>query len=244
MMPAKNFPIFHIFCSILFAAITSEDPWRYDCELTSTWSTPNNSTTIYRDNFNALLTTLSSNAKNQNGFFNSKSGRDTSDTAYGMFLCRGDVSADICKKCVTNATKDIVKSCPFQKEAAVCYDYCMLRYSDKNIFGTWYQYFVIDSPDDRHNVSEPQKLDKVLANLMNELETRVANDDRKDKKFATQEANFTHGHNVLLNSVIISSKNLIMFSKQVLLAAKSKGDKEVQMNFFPEKLYCANRARN
>ncbi|MCD7455217.1 hypothetical protein HAX54_027429 [Datura stramonium] len=141
-------------------------------------------------NLNSLLSTLSSNATNEDGFFNSTSGRDR-ETVYGLFLCRGDVSVDVCKRCVDTAAKDIVRFCPLAKEAVVYYDYCLLRYSDKNIFGIWYEYLIIDSSDDRHNVSEPQRFYKVLSNLMTELTTRVVNDDRKGKKFATQEAYFT-----------------------------------------------------
>ncbi|KAM3199036.1 cysteine-rich receptor-like protein kinase 10 isoform X1 [Capsicum annuum] len=201
MMSPKNFHIFYnIFFTYLclFISATSFD---YDCHTSFTFYTQNNISSTYKHNLNTLLSTLSTNARtNQNGFFNSTSSRrrdnPSSETAYGLFLCRGDVSTNVCKKCVDTATKEIVRLCPLEKEAVVFSDYCMLRYSDNNIFGIYNQYFIFSKSDNSRNVTEPERFYKILAYLMNELTTLVVNDDRKGKKFATQEANFTASQKV------------------------------------------------
>ncbi|KAM3288391.1 cysteine-rich receptor-like protein kinase 10 isoform X1 [Capsicum chacoense] len=171
MMSPKNFYIFYnIFFTYLclFISATSFD---YDCQTSFTFYTQNNISSTYKHNLNILLSTLSTNTRtNQNGFFNSTSSRrrdnPSSETAYGLFLCRGDVSTNVCKKCVDTATKDIVRLCPLEKEAVVFYDYCMLRYSDNNIFGIYNQYFIFSKSDNSRNVTEPERFYKILAYLM------------------------------------------------------------------------------
>ncbi|GLT69649.1 hypothetical protein SLA2020_417850 [Shorea laevis] len=56
------------------------------------------------------------------------------DTVYGLFLCRGDLSADACRDCAADATKDVVDRCPNEQVAVAWYDECMLRYSNQDIF--------------------------------------------------------------------------------------------------------------
>ncbi|KAG7587774.1 Gnk2-homologous domain [Arabidopsis suecica] len=57
------------------------------------------------------------------------------DTAYGMYLCRGDVAKSTCALCVRTATLEISKSCTYQKEAFIYYEECMVRVSDYYFFG-------------------------------------------------------------------------------------------------------------
>ncbi|XP_027171838.1 putative cysteine-rich receptor-like protein kinase 9 [Coffea eugenioides] len=98
---------------------------------------PNSATgSIYRTNLNFVLDTLSSNASrtDTNGFYNFSTGNDPSNKVYGLFLCRGDVSADVCKGCVASATTRVFQECPNQTAAIVWYDECLLRFSDQTIF--------------------------------------------------------------------------------------------------------------
>uniref|UniRef100_A0A7N2RC89 Cysteine-rich receptor-like protein kinase 29 n=1 Tax=Quercus lobata TaxID=97700 RepID=A0A7N2RC89_QUELO len=71
---------------------------------------------------------------NDYGFYNSSYGQNP-DKVYALGLCRGDVKPDVCRSCLNNATKLLTQLCPNQKEAIGWYDYCMLRYSLRNIFG-------------------------------------------------------------------------------------------------------------
>jgi hypothetical protein len=88
----------------------------------------------YEANLNHLLSSLSSNTETDYGFYNSSYGQN-SDQAYAIGLCRGDVNPDVCRSCIDNATSLLKHLCPNQKEAIGWYDGCMLRYSNRSIFG-------------------------------------------------------------------------------------------------------------
>ncbi|CAL5344673.1 unnamed protein product [Camellia sinensis] len=147
--------------------------------------TPNST---YQTNLNTLLSSLSSNSTTSiNGFHNSTAGRGPPDIAYGLFLCRGDVSTAVCQDCVTTATKEVVQRCPKSKTATLWYDECMLRYSNQTIFSVedgsiW----VILS--NTQNVTDQTRFRGVLGRVMDDIATRASNGGSV-KKFATSEAN-------------------------------------------------------
>ncbi|XP_068322772.1 cysteine-rich receptor-like protein kinase 10 [Pyrus communis] len=96
--------------------------------------TPNSA---FQSNVNRLLSTLSSNATRDTGFYNAtiSSSESPYDTVYGLFLCRGNVdSTDDCKTCVATATSEVLESCPNRKNVIIWYFDCMLRYSDESFF--------------------------------------------------------------------------------------------------------------
>ncbi|KAJ6416430.1 hypothetical protein OIU84_002315 [Salix udensis] len=96
-------------------------------------SDPQNSTenANYDSNLSALLSSLSSKAS-LNSFY-----QDSSNGIYSLYLCRGDVSSDICQTCINNATKEIQRQCASNGTAIIWYDECMLRYSIKNFLGVY-----------------------------------------------------------------------------------------------------------
>lgn len=89
----------------------------------------------YHTNLNLLLSSLSSNANQSDGFYNTTVGQN-SNTVYGLFLCRGDATIPDCQECVSKAIKDITtpQNCPNKTQAVGWYDKCMLRYSDTYFF--------------------------------------------------------------------------------------------------------------
>ncbi|KAB1200579.1 Cysteine-rich repeat secretory protein 38 [Morella rubra] len=54
---------------------------------------------------------------------------------YGLALCRGDVAAKDCKTCVSEASNEIHKRCPYNKGAIIWYDNCLLKYLNRDFFG-------------------------------------------------------------------------------------------------------------
>lgn len=68
------------------------------------------------------------------GFGLGSSGRNR-DRAYGLALCRGDVSTSDCRTCVVEASSEITKRCPMDKGAIIWYDHCYLKYSDTDFLG-------------------------------------------------------------------------------------------------------------
>ncbi|KAM3239099.1 Cysteine-rich receptor-like protein kinase 10 [Capsicum annuum] len=156
----------------------------------NTTYTPNST---YSSNLNALLSSLSSNSSRPNGFYNTTVGHTRSDElVYGLFLCRGDVSTDVCQNCVSTAVKDVISNyCPNGKVAVLWVDECLIRYSNESLFGTSTRYTFAST----QSVSEPQRFMSVLGDVMDELLATVAananGNNHSLKIFATKEANYT-----------------------------------------------------
>ncbi|GMJ14610.1 cysteine-rich RLK (RECEPTOR-like protein kinase) 25 [Hibiscus trionum] len=150
--------------------------------------TPNST---YQANIKALLSSLSSHTNStKNGFYNTTAGRDP-DLVYGTFLCRGDVSADLCRKCVEIACNDIAQRCVTEKLGVIWYDECTVRYSDQNIFSIIREVPGMDISSSKIIQGDKDGFNQLLSSLMKSLMNRVAYDDQSGKKFATGEANFT-----------------------------------------------------
>jgi hypothetical protein len=95
-------------------------------------SFPQNS--IYSYNINSLLYSFSSiaTAAGNVEFYNTTADQTiSSNPVYGLFLCRGDVAAEVCQKCVVNATQELAAKCSREKVAVIWYDECMVRYSNE-----------------------------------------------------------------------------------------------------------------
>ncbi|XP_058198495.1 cysteine-rich receptor-like protein kinase 15 [Rhododendron vialii] len=155
---------------------------------TSTYA-PNST---YETNLNTLFSVLSSNSTVSNGFHKFNAGSSVPDIAYGLFLCRGDVSANMCRDCVVYAIGDVVEKCPGAKQVTIWYDQCMLRYSNVSLTlsifsapetGSWYMWNL-------QNVTNVTRLNEVLEKVMTNITDR-ASSDHSGKKFATAKANFS-----------------------------------------------------
>ncbi|KAF7840696.1 cysteine-rich receptor-like protein kinase 10 [Senna tora] len=132
-----------------------------------------------------LLSSLASNATGNTHFYNA-----TADTAYGLFMCRGDVNRTDCHQCVVNATQRISAECRSSKEAVIWYDECMLRYSNRSFFST-----VDTNPNvgllNTGNVSDQTNFMSLLFKTINETADEAAKGDLGEKKYATKEANIS-----------------------------------------------------
>ncbi|KAG7564622.1 Protein kinase-like domain superfamily [Arabidopsis suecica] len=90
----------------------------------------------YFTNLKTLLSSLSSqNASYSTGFQTATAGQ-APDRVTGLFLCRGDVSQEVCRNCVAFSVNETLDWCPYSKEVVLYYDECMLRYSHRNILST------------------------------------------------------------------------------------------------------------
>ncbi|PSS24718.1 Cysteine-rich receptor-like protein kinase [Actinidia chinensis var. chinensis] len=188
MMPISNY-FFLLTISLLRLISETKaagEPLFIDCPNNTVTYTPNST---YADNLDAVLASLSSNATASAGFHNSTAGRGPPDAAYGLFLCRGDVSPATCQECVTFASTDVVERCPTSKRVTIWYDDCMLRYSNQSIFAV---------PDltggaflwNTQNVTDVSRFEDVLGGLLRDIVNR-SSIGGLGKKFATGEANFS-----------------------------------------------------
>lgn len=117
----------------------------------------------FETNLNTLFSSLNSKSPASN-FYNDTAGTG-SDRVYGLFLCQGDLSHTDCQACIKNATADIPTKCS-QRQAVIYYDYCHLRYSDRDFFG------VMDSDGfsmiNSNNVSDPERVLGFVSELVKE----------------------------------------------------------------------------
>ncbi|KAL8136713.1 hypothetical protein V2J09_002714 [Rumex salicifolius] len=142
------------------ATLSSAQPEfvNYQCDNTYGNYTSNST---YQQNLNSLLSDISSNTSITYGFYNFSYGKDP-DIVNGIALCRGDVLLDECHSCLKNATAKLFGLCTNQKQAIGWYDRCMVRYSNRTIFGVmeydpyyWirYRFKALDQKDFNHTVT-------------------------------------------------------------------------------------------
>ncbi|KAK8575666.1 hypothetical protein V6N12_063334 [Hibiscus sabdariffa] len=84
---------------------------------------------LIKSDLAALLDSISSRASHLSFYNASLNG------IYGLFLCWGDASIDVCRICVVYATQLLRQMCPSDKRALVWYEQCMLRYWNIDFFG-------------------------------------------------------------------------------------------------------------
>ncbi|TKY50755.1 Cysteine-rich receptor protein kinase 25 [Spatholobus suberectus] len=159
----------------------------YTCSPSQT--TPNSS---FQLNMRILLSYLSSNATANKQFYNTTvATRKHSDTVYGMFLCWGDVTPELCSQCVTNATKaifsDSYPNCSLSIDAQIWYGDCMIRFSNRSFFS------IADSTPlftfcYLWDVSNQTNLMSLFSKTVNKAADETANSPIGAKKYATKEA--------------------------------------------------------
>lgn len=178
------------FFIILNTVSSANDPTYllHYCRNTTTYS--RNST--YLTNLRTVLSTLSSpNAAYASRFDNATAGEDGNDNnrVYGLFLCRGDFSPEICRDCVAFAANETLYRCPREKEAVIWFDECMVRYSNQSIVGK-----VSLRPAaflwNTQNITENQvsSFNESLTAVLINASVKAAS---SSTKFATEKANFT-----------------------------------------------------
>ncbi|XP_057961615.1 cysteine-rich receptor-like protein kinase 25 isoform X2 [Malania oleifera] len=149
----------------------------------------------YESNLNSLLSSLSSSNSTRNRPFRNLTvgGRpngSASATVYGLSLCRGDVTTDVCQECVAAAGPYIRRTCARVRSAVIWYDECLVRYSDRYIFSTSEQEPSVEMLN-TGNITEPNRFAQLLADTMSKIVTRAATDRTPPEKFATAEAAFS-----------------------------------------------------
>jgi hypothetical protein len=172
------------FCFVLLHTViltfALQDP--YICSTTVNYT----SNSTYRANLNSLLASMSSNTEIDYGFYNFTA-RENSDKVNAVALCRGDISMEECRSCVNASSHDLLQYCPNQKEAIIWYTTCMVRYSNKLIFGV-----MEDNPllayYNVQNVSDVEGFNQVLRPLLDMLRNRAASGNATPKFAAASAA--------------------------------------------------------
>ncbi|CAI8604767.1 unnamed protein product [Vicia faba] len=145
----NSFNLLFLFIFLIINSTTqAQNPTYLYQSCTKNQTNPNS---LYHTKLKTLFSSLSSNATNNNEFYKTTiPSKNPSNTAYGLFMCRGDVSSPLCQQCVANATQKLSTDtdCSSSKQAVIWYDECMVRYSNTSFFST-----VATSPDKAANSS-------------------------------------------------------------------------------------------
>ncbi|CAL5410927.1 unnamed protein product [Camellia sinensis] len=122
----------------------------------------------FGNNLKRLLESLWSNTPLSQGFNNTVFGNST-DQVYGQALCRGDVTPEVCRDCVQNASLEIMTVCPTQN-AIIWHEFCQVQYSYRP-FHSWdgYTGMYPDSNKDEKKISVSVDFVVVLKDFMNKL---------------------------------------------------------------------------
>ncbi|KAI4350277.1 hypothetical protein L6164_004748 [Bauhinia variegata] len=143
----------------------------------------------YMANLDALLDNLTANTQIDYGFYNLSYGQNPEKVSV-IGLCRGDLNPDVCRSCLNNSRVFLPQFCPNYKEAIAFYENCMLRYSNRSIFGVvedtpWYYYWWPGN-----NVTNVDQYNQVLFKLLPELQSKAASGDNR-LKYAAGSATVT-----------------------------------------------------
>ncbi|WZZ08701.1 hypothetical protein YC2023_094622 [Brassica napus] len=171
----------------LFLRASAQDPTYlgYNCPDTATYS----SRSTYFTNLRTVLSSLSSqNASYSTGFQNATAGEDP-DMVNGLFLCRGDVSAEVCRNCVAFVVKDTLDRCPEEENVVLYYDQCMVRYSNRNILSTVNTEGSLVLKNTK-NVTSNQK-DRFRDLVLSTLNPAAVEAASSSRKFDARKANWT-----------------------------------------------------
>ncbi|GMY37068.1 cysteine-rich receptor-like protein kinase 10 [Fagus crenata] len=147
----------------------------------STFFTPNST---YQANLKLLLSSLSSNATRQDGFYKTTVGQSPPDIIIGLLLCRGDLTTAACQDCISKATKDIQNRCPLDKVVLIWYDECTLRYSNESYLNDLVPFENITSENQIIAEADLDQFNRLLASTMKSLVQTAAN-SQSNKRFAT-----------------------------------------------------------
>ncbi|KAL9146580.1 hypothetical protein ABFS82_13G119800 [Erythranthe guttata] len=133
------------------------------------------SNSMYKANLNTvLLTYIPINFNSTIGFYSTSAGQ-TPDKVNALVLCRSDVHYSTCVECIRNATDELLQTCPNQKQAICWHEVCMLRYSDKDIYGTLEAGFGYYWVTQYVNVTSPVSFKQSLGTLLDGLQYQAAN---------------------------------------------------------------------
>ncbi|TVU50405.1 hypothetical protein EJB05_01775 [Eragrostis curvula] len=84
----------------------------------------------YQVNLNTLIGNLLPSTIAGGGFADNTVG-NASDKVFGLAMCYADRDLTQCQGCLRNITRDMQQVCQFSREVKVCYDACVLHYSDQ-----------------------------------------------------------------------------------------------------------------
>ncbi|GLT48443.1 hypothetical protein SLA2020_220680 [Shorea laevis] len=136
----------------------------------------------YKKNLDLLFSSFTPNSRNNYGFYNLSEGQKP-DQVNAIALCRGDIDLYSCYGCIEVSAYDLRNNCSNQMEAIIWDDNCVLRYSNRSIFGileTWPGFYMWNVK----NFTNISAFNNALSTLHHNLSNSAASGD-SHLKFAT-----------------------------------------------------------
>ncbi|KAK3035096.1 hypothetical protein RJ639_032598 [Escallonia herrerae] len=147
----------------------------------------------FENNLKTLLDSLSYSTSLNKGFDNTSIG-EGSDQVYGQALCRGDVTPEVCRKCVQNVSKEIMEECQ-SNDAIMWHELCQIQYSYQMFFSLEvYTGKYPDSNEAEKDVPDQAHFQSVMS-LMNTLSEKAAH-DASSLMFATGKREFSKAETI------------------------------------------------
>ncbi|XXG69396.1 hypothetical protein AAC387_Pa06g2279 [Persea americana] len=158
----RAIPFLLLSIPLLLNPVLGVDPLYHICSTSNNYT----SNSLYDKNLQQLMASLSTNVP-PTGFGLGSVGR-SQYRANGLALCRGDTSSANCKTCINGATSDIRRLCPYNEQAIIWFDHCLLRYSNIQFFGQ------IDTSNKFYlwnvkSVADPKSFNHQVAGLLTDL---------------------------------------------------------------------------
>ncbi|KAJ8627983.1 hypothetical protein MRB53_021290 [Persea americana] len=163
--PFNFFPV--LSCIQLFLVITTAGPIFYNCSGDVYFQ---NSTIA--TNLNQLYSSLLLEAPLQM-FYNITIGEEP-HRMYGLFQCRGDITADQCKGCLEISSIEIKQTCPNSTQGVLWYDFCLVQYSNQRFFGSIQTdgFYYYNNKFDRPPFGQVDKALEFVLNLSKQVPSR------------------------------------------------------------------------
>ncbi|CAD6340858.1 unnamed protein product [Miscanthus lutarioriparius] len=116
---------------LFFSPRAAAQPWQV-CGNTGNYTAKS----PYQSNLESLAKALPANASRSGNLFATGSVGAVPDVVYALALCRGDTNATACGSCVATGFQDAQQLCAYDRDAAVFYDACYLRFSNQNFIAS------------------------------------------------------------------------------------------------------------
>ncbi|XP_047167220.1 cysteine-rich receptor-like protein kinase 26 [Vigna umbellata] len=123
-----NFLFAWSLCPIIISHASAQTPF---CDNSKGNYTVNSA---YHNNLNTLLSSFSTRAQVNYGFYSSSHGQGL-DKAHAIGICPSYRTPDECIRCLKDSRVFLTNNCPNQKEAILWNANCTLRYSNRSMHG-------------------------------------------------------------------------------------------------------------
>ncbi|XP_021733420.1 putative cysteine-rich receptor-like protein kinase 9 [Chenopodium quinoa] len=184
---------FLLFCCH-YNLVRSQTRDTYEFSLENGWSScshTTNATVSFQNNVHLLLSDFNQQSSTK-AFYNTSVGHNL-DKVFGYYLCRGDVSLEVCNECILNGTQSAAGfDCEFVDKSYTS-GLCFFKYSNYNMYGLW-PISITRIGFIEVNVTNYEQFNVTFTSLMEELINEAAFESQKNGSvlgFSTNEASVT-----------------------------------------------------